>query len=221
MAGEEYARDYSWGHGARKGEYDAVSSCHAMDLPQSLLEPVLVKYATSHGFKVRFDVELLSFTENEKSGKVDCFLKDRVTGLEWIVRTRFLFGADGGRSRVAKSLGLPFTSIPSGGTAWNILVKADLSHIMRYREGNLHWVMRLKRDYEYMAVCRMVKPWTEWMFVMFPKGPGISPERKSREVWKAIVEDMIDDESVGVEVVRMDKWTINETSADVISKGNV
>jgi 2-polyprenyl-6-methoxyphenol hydroxylase-like FAD-dependent oxidoreductase len=221
MSGEEYARIFSWGEGPRKSEYETVSPCHPMDLPQSLLEPVLVKYATSHGFQVRFDTEILSFTEDETSGKVDCVLKDRVTKIEYTVRTRFLFGADGGRSRVAKSLDLPFTSIPSGGTAWNILVKADLSHIMPHRDGNLHWCLRLKKDHEYLAVGRMVRPWTEWMFVMLPKGPSISTEPKSKEVWKAIVEDMIDDASVGVEVLRVDKWVINETSADYISKGNV
>lgn len=221
MAGEEYARVFSWGNGPRRGEYDTVSPCYHMDLPQSILEPVLVRYATSHGFNVRFDTELLSFAEDETSGKIDCVLKDHVTKTEYTVRTRFLFGADGGRSRIAKSLNLPFTSIPSGGTAWNILVKADLSHIMPHRDGNLHWCLRLERDSEYMAVSRMVSPWTEWMFVMFPKGPGILPEPKSKEMWKAIVEDMIDDASVEVEVVRMDKWVINETSADYISKGNV
>lgn len=35
-----------------------------MDLPQTLLEPLLVKYATLNGFKVRFDTRFLSFTED-------------------------------------------------------------------------------------------------------------------------------------------------------------
>ncbi|KAF2704631.1 2,4-dichlorophenol 6-monooxygenase [Pleomassaria siparia CBS 279.74] len=221
MAGEEYARNPSWGAGPRRGEYETVSPCYHMDLPQNLLEPILVKYATQHGFKVRFDTQLLSFTSDEKTGKSDCLVRDRVTGLEYHILTRFLFGADGARSIVMKTLDLPMTVFPSGGTAWNVLIKADLSHIMPFRDGNLHWCMQLEKDSSYLPVCRMVKPWTEWMIVWLPKGPHVPPEGKSNEEWITMVQDLIGDEDVDVEILRVDKWVINETSADVLSRGNV
>jgi hypothetical protein len=34
MAGEEYARQLSWGSGDRKGEYEQMTPCQYMDLPQ-------------------------------------------------------------------------------------------------------------------------------------------------------------------------------------------
>jgi 2-polyprenyl-6-methoxyphenol hydroxylase-like FAD-dependent oxidoreductase len=58
MAGEEYARNYTWGNGERKGEYDCISPCKYFDLPQSLLEPVLLKWASGNGWSVRFDTRL-------------------------------------------------------------------------------------------------------------------------------------------------------------------
>ena len=221
MGGEEYARNYSWGNGARKSDYEQASPCHHMDLPQSLLEPVLVKYASTHGFNVRFDTRLLSFRQDERSGRTICLVQDRLAGTEYEISTKYLFGADGARSVVADQLGLPMTVFPGGGLAFNIQVEADLSHLMPHRQGNLHWCIRLEKDYPFMCVGRMVKPWNEWLFVFFPKGPSApNPERTSEE-WRELVKDAIGDASVEVKVLRVSKWMINEVSADVISKGNM
>lgn len=118
MAGVEYARIRAWGH-ERKTDYENVSPCVYMDFPQSLMEPVLLKYATNNGWKVRFDTSLSGFVdEGEKSGeeekKVVATVEDKVTRQEYKIRSRFLFGADGGRSLVAKQLGLPFSKCPPG-----------------------------------------------------------------------------------------------------------
>ncbi|KAF2185354.1 hypothetical protein K469DRAFT_665653 [Zopfia rhizophila CBS 207.26] len=220
MSGEEYARNWSWGNGDRRGDYKVVSPCKVIDLPQTELEPILVREATGRGFNVRFDTELLEF-EVKEEGKIRCVVQDRVSKVQYTITTKYLFGADGGRSLVAQRLGLPFTVLPGGGLAFNILVKADLADLMQHRQGNLHWNMRLKKDYPFMCVGRMVKPWHEWLFVVLPKGPDAPNPERTFEEWKALVEDVIDDETVDVEVLGVSKWMINETSADVISKGNV
>lgn len=222
MAGEEYARNYSWGSGNRKSDYEVASPCTHMDLPQSLLEPILVKYATHHGFKVRFDTQLLSFFP-AAADRTTCLVHDRTTNTQYHITTKYLFGADGGRSVIARDLGLPMTAIPGGGLAYNVVARADLSHIMPYRHGNLHWCLRMQRDYPFMCVNRMVKPWHEWMFVFFPKGPDAPNPERSNEEWKELIQDCIGEEAgdVEVEILGVSKWLINETSADVISKGNV
>jgi hypothetical protein len=113
------------------------------------------------------------------------------------------------------------TVLPGGGLAFNVLYRADLSHLMPNRPGNLHWCVRMEKDYPFLCVNRMVKPWNEWMFVFFPKGPDApNPDRSDKE-WKDIIKDCIGDESVNVEILGVSKWLVNETSADVISKGNV
>ena len=166
MAGDEYARIPSWGlHGSRKSDFETASPCCYVDLPQSLLEPVLVKWATAHGWMVRWNTELVEFEEEkggEHTGRILARVVDQITGHEYSIRTRFLFGADGGRSRVAKQLGLPFTSMPGGSLAYNVRVRADLGRLMPHREGNLHMILRLDKDYPFVCVARMIKPWTEW-----------------------------------------------------------
>ena len=157
MAAEEYARSYAWGHGHRTSDYELVSPCHHIDLPQHLLEPIPVRYATAHGFKVRFDTQLLSFVEDKGAEKMVCVVQDRISGRQYNIHTRYLFGADGGGSVVVEQLRLPMTVMAS----WNVRVKADLSHIMQFREGNLHCILRLEKDCTYMDVGRMVKPWDD------------------------------------------------------------
>ena len=166
MAGEEYARLSSWGaHGARRSDYEMASPCKYIDVPQSLLEPVLVKWSTTHGWRVRWDTKLIDFKEEQDSKsdrKIVARVVDQITGAEHQIRTRFLFGADGGRSVVARQLQLPFTSMPGGALACNVLVRADFGHLMPYREGNLHVSPGLDKDYTFICFTRMVKPWTEW-----------------------------------------------------------
>jgi 2-polyprenyl-6-methoxyphenol hydroxylase-like FAD-dependent oxidoreductase len=205
-----------------------------MDLPQSLMEPILIKWATRKGWKVRFDTELISFVDEEHgladNGEKDkddnernilAIVVDNLTGLEYQIRTKYLLAADGGRSTVAKRLDLPFTAIPGGGYATNVLLRADLKHLMEYRQGNLHVVLRLEKDYPFVSVIRMVKPWTEWMLVFFPKGPDAPIPKRSFTEWEEVAKDIIGDEEIEVEVLDVSGWAINETSADVISKGNV
>lgn len=63
MAGEEYARVHAWGHDPlRRGDYEAASPCATADLPQTLLEPLLVRTAAHGGFRVRFDTTLVALT---------------------------------------------------------------------------------------------------------------------------------------------------------------
>jgi len=174
-----------------------------------------------HGFKVRFDTQLLSFVEDKDTVKIVCLVQDRVSGQQYNIHTRYLFGADGDRSVVVEQLHLPMTVMASGGPAWNVRVRANLLHNMQFREGDLHCILRLEKDCTHMVVGRMVKHWDDWMFVFFPKGPGVPAITRSKEGWEEMVNDVIGDPSVAVKMLRIDRWIVNETSADVISKGNV
>ncbi|KAL1621155.1 hypothetical protein SLS54_005650 [Diplodia seriata] len=224
MAGREYARIYSWGNDpARKGDYERASPCKHVDLPQTLLEPVLVRHAALNGFSCRFDTDFVSYVD--EGTHVVTTLRDRLTGATYAVRSRFLFGADGARSRVQRQLGLPLVEKPQQGLAINVLVRADLSHLMEARPGNLHWVFQPDREHPafgWQAVVRMVKPWTEWMFIMFPDLAvgAAGAEHVTQEQYLARVREMIGDDTPA-EIVNISKWFINETYAEAYSAGNV
>lgn len=164
MTGEEYGRIYSWGNDPkRKGEYDAATPCHHVDLPQTVFEPIVVQRAAAEGWDVRFKTSLLSF-EKEANGKILSRVLDGLTKTEYLIRSDYLFGCDGARSQVIRELKIPLIKKPGQGLALNVLVKVDLSDFVEARKGNLHWVFQPEREYPDFAwsgLIRMVKPWNE------------------------------------------------------------
>ncbi|KAG5800709.1 hypothetical protein H9Q69_000268 [Fusarium xylarioides] len=223
MAGEEYARLYSWGNNPRrKGDYEMASPCQPADIPQTLLEPILIRHATHNKFQVRFDTVLTSFSKDDKKGRIVATLKDKFSNLEYKINTKYLFGADGAQSQVVKQLDLPLERNPGQGLAINVLVKADLSHLVKYRQGNLHWVMQPDKEHPqfgWMGIVRMVKPWDEWMFILFPNrdcDPNIQATKKE---YLERVTDFIGDDTPA-EILNVSKWFINEIVAKRYSDGS-
>ena len=214
MKGPEYARIYSWGNDPKRmGDYAVASPTGGcMDLPQTLLEPLLVKYATTNGFEVRFSTQLVSFAREKASGRYISVVRDRLLGIQFCIASKFVFGADGGRSVVVKELGLPLDVAPQGGLAWNVHVRCDLEDLMKYQPGNLHWNLRLLRDDPWMINMRMVKPWFEWMMVAIPKNPFITNPEYTAEQWKEVLRDLIQDDAADIQVLGIAKWNINEVS---------
>ncbi|KAF2180248.1 hypothetical protein K469DRAFT_753481 [Zopfia rhizophila CBS 207.26] len=224
MAGEEFARIYSWGNDpARKGEYDAASPCNHVDLPQTVLEPILVRHATLNGFSVRFDTTFLSYSR-DPSGTLITHVRDNLTNQEYQIKTKYLYGCDGARSQVIRQLGIPLIKKPGQGLAINILAEADLSHILEYRKGNLHWVMQPDEEYPvwgWSTIVRMVKPWHEWMFIVFPF-PGAEIETfPTHDEYLQRVKQFIGDYSIPVKILDVSKWYINEIVAESYSEGNI
>src|SRR4051812_25521700 len=65
IAGEEIGRIRTWGPGAaREADYRLASPCLIVDIPQTYLEPILVKNATVRGTQSRFSTEYLSHTQD-------------------------------------------------------------------------------------------------------------------------------------------------------------
>jgi 2-polyprenyl-6-methoxyphenol hydroxylase-like FAD-dependent oxidoreductase len=208
---------------SQKGDYELASPCSMCDLPQTLLEPVLIRRATNEGFKVRFDTSLLSFSQDAATGTITAQLRDHVSNLEYEVRTKYLFGADGAQSRVVKELELPMIGKAPQGVALNVLVKADLSHLMGSRMGNLHCIMQPDRehpDFAFMCIARMVKPWHEWMFILFPTKEFDINSQPSDEAYMQRVRDFIGDDTPA-EILNISKWFINEVVAAKYSVNNV
>ncbi|KAG9234564.1 FAD binding domain-containing protein [Amylocarpus encephaloides] len=224
MTGEEFARIYSWGNDpARAGDYDAASPCRHVDIPQTVLEPILVQHAIRSGFSCRFDTAFLSF-ERRPDGSVISTVQDNLSKLTYQIRSKYLFGCDGARSQVIRQLEIPLVKKPGQGLAINVLVKVDLGDAVKTRMGNLHWVMRPDEGHDlfgWTAIVRMVKPWNEWMFILFPApGAGVDFAPSDEEYLKC-VKKMVGDDSLPLEILGISKWFINEIVAEYYSDGNI
>ncbi|MFL5996701.1 MAG: FAD-dependent oxidoreductase [Streptomyces sp.] len=221
LAGEEIARIRTWGtEDERLTEYAAASPCPMLDLPQPYLEPVLIGNAARRGAKVRFDTEFLGLEQD--SDGVTALLRDRLRGDEFTLRARYLIGADGGRSRVAEQIGLPFVGEEAKGGSMNIVFEADLTRHVQHRPGVLYWVVRPGEGIGGigMGALRMVRPWNKWMAVWGYDINGPEPVLDHAEA-KRVVTGLLGDRDIDVRIESTSLWSVNDMYAKAYSAGRV
>jgi 2,4-dichlorophenol 6-monooxygenase len=221
IAGEELGRMHAWGtRPDRLADYTAASPSRMCDMPQDLMEPVLLHNAQSRGARVRFDTEYLSLQPDDEG--VTVHVRDRLRGDEYDIRARYVIGADGGRSQVAEDIGLPLRGQMGVGGSINIVFEADLSHLVADRPSVLYWVLQPGADVGGIGagLVRMVRPWHKWLIVWGYDINGPAPDL-TEEFALSIVHKLVGDDSVKVSITSSSAWTVNHMSADRYSVGRV
>jgi 2-polyprenyl-6-methoxyphenol hydroxylase-like FAD-dependent oxidoreductase len=228
LLGKEFGKVHQW-EGVPENAMNVKkhSPSRWIDLPQTYLDPILVKHASHHGFPVRFSTELVSAEKDSKTGEWVCTINDLVRDDTWRIRTKFLFGADGGRSQVARSTNAKLASQPSMGTACNVLFTADLTHLMEEKDAQLHTIINptAKSQFGRGPIIRMIRPFQQWMLVcLFPditaeKDPFKGHNADSAELVAWVREAVgLDDnpltKNIEVKVERLDRWVIRESVAE-------
>lgn len=140
---------------------DAASPCRHADLPQTLLEPILVRNALANNWSVRFDTSFIEYQRDTPNGPITSTLKDNLTGQSYTVQSKYLIGCDGARSQIMKQLDIPLLKKPGQGLAINVLAEVDLTKHMQTRVGNLHYIVTPDLEHPgwgWACVLRMVKP---------------------------------------------------------------
>lgn len=221
LAGEELARLHTWGtHPRRKADYDLASPSRHCDIPQTLMEPILLGGAAYRGTKVLFNTEYLSLEQDAEG--VTATVRDRMSGEVYEVRARYLIGADGGRSKVAEDVGLPMEGQMGLEGSMNIVLKADLSEYVAHRPSVLYWVMQPGADVGGigMGLVRMVRTWDEWLILWGYDINGEPPKVDEAEATR-IAHELIGDDTVPVEIQSTSLWTVNHMYATRYSEGRV
>ncbi len=219
IAGEEIARTWSWGGNPElASEYLMASPGAGCDLPQDRLEPILVSEAARLGVRVRFRTRFESLEQDDEGVTVQVL--DQLTGRRETFRAKYVIGADGGQSPVAKAIDLPFTGKAGMGNAMNVRFRADLSKYVAHRPGSLFAVIQPDRvDGMGNAMIRMVRPWNEWVAAFVHLG-----ERNSRltaEEAECEIKQLIGDDTIEVAVTGLFPWRVNHVVADHYSVGRV
>src|SRR5215203_260692 len=108
-----------------------ISSTTAATCDQDQLEPILRAQAERHGADVRFNTELVSFTQSRD--EIAARIRDRSTGAESGVRAQYLIGADGTDSAVREAVGIRRHG-PGILQHWmNVIFEADLPSVINDR----------------------------------------------------------------------------------------
>lgn len=221
LAGDELGRIQTWGtHPLRGADHALSSPSSCCDLPQNLLEPILLSNAASRGSHVRFDTEYLSL-EQDADG-VTATVQDRLSGLQYQIRARYLIGADGGRSKVAEDIGLPMQGRMGVAGSMNIVFDADLTRYVAHRPSLLYWVLQPGSDIGGigMGLIRMVRPWNQWMVIWgfdIDQPPPVVDDAAATE----IVRRLVGDADLAVKIRSTSLWSVNEMYATRNTTGRV
>jgi len=221
LAGEELARLHTWGtHPSRKADFDLASPTQICDIPQDLLEPIILGNAATRGSVVRFSTEYLSLEQDAEG--VTATVRDRTTGHEYQVRAKYLIGADGGRSKVAQDIGLPFEGRMDVAGSMNIIFEADLSRYVAHRPSVLYWVLQPGSNIGGigMGLVRMVRPWHRWLIVW---GYDINepPPLVDEAVATQIAHNLIGDNTIPIKLLSTSLWSNNHMYATRYARGRV
>jgi 2,4-dichlorophenol 6-monooxygenase len=221
IAGEEIGRIRTWGtHPAREADYQLASPSLICDIPQTYLEPILVKNATARGTQTRFSTEYVSLEQDDDG--VTVTVRDRLTGTEYPIRTKYLIGADGARSLVAEHIGLPYEGQMDIAGSMNITFKADISQYVAGRPSVLYWVIQPGSNVGGIGagLVRMVRPWNEWLIVW---GYDISepPPEMDDAAATQIVRNLLGMPDLDVEITGYSLWGNNEMYATHLQRGRV
>jgi 2,4-dichlorophenol 6-monooxygenase len=221
LAGEELGRLLTWGtHPQRKADYTLASPTTICDVPQNLLEPILVGAAASRGATVMFNWEYQGLAQDADGVTVE--VKDYVAKTTHQIRAKYVIGADGGRSKVAEDIGLPMEGKMGVAGSMNIVFEADLSKYVAHRPSVLYWVMQPGSDVGGigMGLVRMVRPWHEWLIVW---GYDINepPPKVTDEMATEIAHNLIGDHSIPIKIKSTSVWTVNNMHALAHSRGRV
>ena len=221
LAGEELGRLQTWGtHPSRKADYDLASPGKMCDMPQNLMEPLLIGAAGRRGSTICFNWEFQSLMQDEHGVTADVL--DHVSGIIHTVRAKYLIGADGGRSKVAEQIGLSMEGKMGVAGSLNIIIEADLSRYVAHRPSVLYWILQPGSDVGGigMGVVRMVRPWNEWLLIWgydIKDGPPKLTDAMATE----IAHNLIGDHSIPIKIKATSVWTVNDMYATSNTQGRV
>jgi 2,4-dichlorophenol 6-monooxygenase len=221
IAGEEIGRIRTWGTSPdREADYQLASPSLTCDIPQTYLEPILVRNAAARGTQARFSTEYLSHAQDADGVSVQA--RDRLTGSVLTIRAKYLIGADGARSMVAADLGLPMEGRMDIAGSMNITFTADISRYVSHRPSVLYWVIQPGSDVGGIGagLVRMVRPWHEWLIVW---GYDISQPAPVVDEAAAtqIVRSLLGLPGLDVQITGTSLWGNNELYATRLQSGRV
>lgn len=221
LAGPELVRMRCWGTGDdRFGDYLRGSPCTMLDVPQPVMEPILVDAAAQHGAEIAFNTEYLGHVQDGEG--VTVRLRDRLSGHDYSQRVRYLVGADGGKSQVAEDAGLALEGVAARAGTVYAQFRADLSAYVAHRPSILYWIINPAANFGEigMGLLRAVKPWTEWIagwgFNMDGGAPDCSPEFALTQI-----RSLVGDPAFDCEITGVGPWYVNRQVAPVYSRGRV
>jgi len=220
LAGREVARSETWGTSAeRAADYRMASPEPMANCPQTVLEPLLLAAARDTGADIRFGWEFLSLEQDEAG--VTSIIQERESQETLMVRSHYVVGADGARSRVLGQAGLTVNGPDDLARAANIWFRADLSRFLEHRPGVLTWnVMPGPLPPLRLGTLICHKPFTEFVLAFMYDPDQVSLNALSTDELKGRISALVG-EDVDAEILGVAGWQVRAQVAPAYSTGRV
>jgi 2,4-dichlorophenol 6-monooxygenase len=217
FAGREISRMMTWGTGDdRIGEYRAASPCEPCNIPQHILEPIMLEHARGLGADIRLHHEVVAL--QEEADAVIARVHPRDGSAEFEVTARYVIGCDGARTIVGAEGGFEFEGQGGLGQAVTVWIDADLSRYTAHRSGALFVVCNPGSD-DIVSIWTCIEPWNEWSTIFVRHGQ--KPNELSEESVMPRVRAAIGDPDVDVRIRNISQWEFNHVVAAHYRKGRM
>lgn len=197
-------------------QIQALSPSMLTVCPQNVLEPILLDAARQRGADIRFNTELLAFTQDDEG--VTATLVERETGERRVVRAAYLVAADGAHSPICRSLDIPRRGAGTFAHMVNIFFRADLRSLV----GEQSFAVCVVMNPEAFGVLGPVNNRDLWIF-----NAGFAPERGEKledfteQRCIDLVRKAIGLPDLAVEVISVLPWEMAARAAERLVAGRV
>ncbi|WP_324070259.1 FAD-dependent monooxygenase [Sphingopyxis sp.] len=215
LVGTELARYMSYGSGSdRLTDYAQASPTVPLNCAQHMMEPVLLAAARKRGADVRFSERLLAV--EDAGERVEARILDINANEEYLVRAKYLIGADGGRSLVAAQCGFEFEGESGLRDMVNVWMDIDLERYTAHRPAVIYSILKpQERGWVNYGAFINVSPWKDWIF----SSPGTADIPEEELLNR--VRNAVGDPSIDVRVKNISGWQVNHLYATSYIKGRV
>lgn len=136
--GRLIAKLETWGAGDTNINWLQASPCRSSNLPQIRLEPIMKDRAEelSPG-TIHFHHEMVKMEQDDMG--VTAWIKNHNDGTEYVVKSRYVLGCDGGRT-IPKMVGIPYEGLGVVAQVATAHVTADLSKFAKDPDVLIRWI---------------------------------------------------------------------------------
>ncbi|MBO9727393.1 MAG: FAD-dependent monooxygenase [Chitinophaga sp.] len=178
----------------------ALSPVSGARCTQDLGEPILLQAAIDRGADIRFDTELVSFTQDTEG--ITAYIRDRNTNETTIVHCQYLIAADGGNSPIRRHLGAETTGNGALGNLLNIYFEAPLGDYVKGREFSIGLINRPGITGMFTAINNSDR----WVLHLHYDPKTERPEDFTTARLESILHDIIRLPEVPVRIISMLPW---------------
>jgi 2,4-dichlorophenol 6-monooxygenase len=219
--GRLIAKLQAWGAGGADDHWRAASAWRQHNLPQIRLEPILKERADALApERIRFGHELLTLAQDDDG--VSATVRDHAARVDYVVRCRYVIGADGGRT-VPGLVGVSYAGLGVLTQTATMHVSADFSRLAADDDVLIRWLISPQRGVSVVMVPMGPERWgrrsEEW--VIHLNYPADDPRAQSDAQVEGDIRAALGIGDLPMQVHRITRWTVDAVMAERFKVGRV